>query len=222
MQKHARPMLPVLMEKLVASFHQQPHSCFLYLCASVVSVFGDSTETADQAALSATLGNLTQYVCAEGSGLLSVADKFAEIPDVVEDFFDFAARFCRHCPGLILHQQSELLRGISICGMKGLNCSHKQATRSLLDFFERALSLGGDERKWGAAAIASQQPAIQAIFRPIGQPFVSSLLHGVARGLPYDRCREAGDVIFLLRKCFGQATACEADLRPLCTAEVPA
>ena len=92
-----------------------------------------------------------------------------------------------------------------MCGMKGLNCSHKQATRSLLGFFERALSLAADERKWGAAAIASQQPAIQAIFHPIGPPFVMSLLHGVAGGLPYDLCREAGDVIFLLRKSFGQA-----------------
>jgi transportin-3 len=210
MQQHARPLLPVLLQKLVACFHHEPHSCFLYLGASVVSIFGDSSEPTDQAALHEVLVRFTQHVCADG-GLLSRQESFTNMPDVVEDFFDFAARFCRHCPALILHQHPELLSGISTCGMRGLGCEHKQATRSLLDFFDRALSLGADEHRHGAEVIAAQRPAIQAVFRPIGEQFVVSLLQGVAGGLPYDRCREAGVVLFSLRKCFASPSGCEAD-----------
>ena len=52
---------------------------------------------------------------------------------------------------------------------------------------------------------------IQGLFRPIGEQFVGKLLHGVSGGLPYDRCREAGEVLFALRSCFANAGATEAD-----------
>ena len=102
--------------------------------------------------------------------------------------------------------------GISACGMQGLGCEHKQATRRLLDFYDNALALGVDDRRYGAETIAAQRPAVQAVFRPIGEQLVGNLLQGVAGGLPYDRCREAGVVLFSLRKCFAAAGgACEAD-----------
>ncbi|MDA8532027.1 exportin/importin beta family protein [bacterium] len=210
MQKHARPLLPVLLQKLVACFDQAQHSCFLYLSASMVNIFGDSSEPADQAALDDVLVKFTQKLCA-GSGVLCTEEGFGNMPDVVEDFFDFAARYCRYCPMLILHRHPELMGGISTCGMKGLGCEHKVATRSLLDFYDRALALGVDEHRYGAETIAAQRPAIQGVFRPIGEQLVGKLLGGVAGGLPYDRCREAGVVLFSLRKCFAAAGACEAD-----------
>lgn len=210
MQKHARPLLPVLLQKLVACFHEAPHSCFLYLSATMVNVFGDSSEAADQAALDDVLVNFTQRLCADG-GLLCNEENFSTMPDVVEDFFEFAARYCRYCPALILHRRPELMAGISTCGMKGLGCGHRQATRSLLDFYDRALALGVDERKYGAEAIAAQRPAIQGVFRPIGEQLVGKLLQGIAGGLPYDRCREAGVVLFSLRQCFATAGTCDAD-----------
>lgn len=46
----------------------------------------------------------------------AAADKFTDAPDLVEDFFDFATRFCRHCPSLLLQQHPELLAAICACG----------------------------------------------------------------------------------------------------------
>ena len=107
LQKHARPLLPVLLQKLVACFHQVPHSCFLYLSANTVNTFGDSSDPSDLAALDDVLVNFTQKLCTD-RGILCTEAGFSDMPDVVEDFFDFAARYCRYCPMLILHRHPEL------------------------------------------------------------------------------------------------------------------
>ena len=86
--------------------------------------------------------------------------------------------------------------------MKGFSLQHREGTKSLLDFFEKALMLGCDEQRYGAA-VAAQRAVVQGVFRPVGQAFVVGLVHGVAGDLPSTRCREAGYVLFSLRQCFG-------------------
>ena len=89
-----------------------------------------------------------------------------------------------------------------LSGMKGFSLQHREGTKSLLDFFEKALMLGCDEQRYGAA-VAAQRAVVQGVFRPVGQAFVVGLVHGVAGELPSTRCREAGYVLFSLRQCFG-------------------
>ena len=77
MQLHARPLLYPLLQKLATCFHHQPHSCFLYLCATIVSIFGGSDDAGDQAALKETLTTFTHAVCGEGGLLASKPSSFA-------------------------------------------------------------------------------------------------------------------------------------------------
>ena len=77
MQLHARPLLYPLLQKLATCFHHQPHSCFLYLCATIVSIFGGSDDAGDQAALKEILTTFTHAVCGEGGLLASKPSSFA-------------------------------------------------------------------------------------------------------------------------------------------------
>ena len=83
--------------------------------------------------------------------------------------------------------------------MKGSVCNIGR-TKSLLDFFEKALMLGCDEQRYGAA-VAAQLAVVQGVFRPVGQAFVVGLVHGLAGDLPSTRCRERATCSSRSRQC---------------------
>eukprot|EP01051_Picozoa_sp_SAG22_P013917 SAG22_NODE_1618_length_3971_cov_2.707645_5_plen_211_part_00 len=133
---------------------------------------------------------------------LQTAAQFTELPDVVEDFFDFAAKFYRTNPALLLHSNPQILASIFACGMRGLSLGHHDASKALLSFFAKSAALGSDVRRHGAEAVAHNKAALQGIFGPFAEAFVVGLLAGVAGGLPHSRCREVGTIMHALRSVF--------------------
>eukprot|EP01052_Picozoa_sp_SAG31_P036430 SAG31_NODE_4547_length_3149_cov_1.750820_2_plen_224_part_00 len=164
-----------------------------------MSVYGSSADAGHQAVVSGLLVAFAETICIEG-GLLSTPQQFVELPDVVEDFFDFCAKFYRVNPAILLHGNAEVLASILGCGMRGLSLGHRDASKSLLGFFAKSFALGSD-RKYGEN-LASNRAALQQVSGPFVEAFVVGLLAGVAGGLPHSRCREAGSIFYSLRVVF--------------------
>ena len=117
---------------------------------------------------------------------------------MVEDFFDFCAKFYRVNPAVLLHGNAAILASIFGCGMRGLSLGHRDASKALLGFFAKSFALGSDTARY-QAAVGENRAALQAVFGPFAEAFIVGLLGGVAGGLPHSRCREAGSIFCSLR-----------------------
>ena len=64
---------------------------------------------------------------------------------IAEDFFGFAARFCRANPAMLLHEDPQILASCFACGMRGLALCHKNGSKAVLSFFEKVFALCADD-----------------------------------------------------------------------------
>jgi hypothetical protein len=68
LQQHAGPLLETLAGKLIACFQHRTHSCFLYLGATLVTIFGGANNAAHQKVLHDMLVHMVGAVCGQVLG----------------------------------------------------------------------------------------------------------------------------------------------------------
>jgi hypothetical protein len=111
LQQHFAPLLPSLIQKLVACFQHKQHSCFLYLAATTVSIFGNSEDVACQGALRDMLGAFVQVVCGSVLSSASPAPFIPVSPYIVRPRTILAGASaavtqCALCSGCAIHRES--------------------------------------------------------------------------------------------------------------------
>nr|VZI18903.1 unnamed protein product [Spirometra erinaceieuropaei] len=94
-----RELLPDIANKLVESYSQGHHSCFLYLSGVLVDVFGDLPDC--------RVGLVGLFEALAPPTLASLmGNALAEQPHTVEDFFRLCSRLVQHCAPLFLTSTS--------------------------------------------------------------------------------------------------------------------
>ncbi|KAM7543240.1 hypothetical protein Aperf_G00000002363 [Anoplocephala perfoliata] len=89
-----RDILPDIANKLVQSYQQDQHSCFLYLASVLTDVFADLPECRP--------GLVSLFEAIAPPTLASLNNSLTELPYVVEDFFRLCIRLVQRCPSTFL------------------------------------------------------------------------------------------------------------------------
>ena len=102
---------------------------------------------------------------------------FENFPDVVEEYFHLLARYLELCPKQLVH--SPQLPILISAGLTGLQLHHKDATKGILNFFERLIAVPGNASTDSATAQVAESAVIQ-----LGSQLISSLFSSLLGTMP--------------------------------------
>jgi len=173
-RKRSAPLLRPLGTQLLARFRRRPHAAYLYAASILVTELARTDEHI------ADLFQLCESFSIETFQQLQTFDQYTAMPDLVEEYFFFIARFLSYCPGPLL--ASPVVDTIVQGGIVGLQLRHREAQSGILTFFEELVSTGIEtpHNKQAAEYMARLEPVLAAR----GAALVGGLVGAVAGALP--------------------------------------
>lgn len=174
------PLLQPLLNILINSFNEYPHSCYLYCACICVDTFWKSD-------FLESLQNVFSALSQRTLQILKDSKSFQDNPDVVEDFYELAARFTRRCPQLVFN--NPILTQVFACATHGLGLHHKDALSAVMQFFVALLSRGCNGRDKSASG--RYKIVIAALLQQSGDALASALINGIAEVLPMVRVKSS-------------------------------
>lgn len=175
------PLLKPLLELVTLFYNSTPRSGFLYTLSTCVDSFSSVSQhhPVFQAAFSS--------MSAKTLSLLTSAQSFTDLPDVVEDFYELGGRLLKRLPVFMI---GDILPKMYECGLQGLLVQHHEAYGALLHFYECVVRLGLREDENSAAL--SRGPywgIVENLLASHGQILADGLFMGLAGGVPSSRVR---------------------------------
>jgi transportin-3 len=145
-------VLPNMIAQLVGAYSQQPHSPYLYAGSICVGEFGKDPQHVPP------LMKMAQDMAVKTFAVLTTFDDFTAHPDVVEEFFYLIERLIKSCPQAFM--ASGMVPALLQAAIVGLPVQQREASRAVLDFVERLVSLGlADDRAKNRQADGSYLPS---------------------------------------------------------------
>ncbi|KAG0171417.1 Nuclear import receptor [Apophysomyces sp. BC1034] len=189
---HFVPLLPQLMERLVAGFEQHGMSVYLWVSHKLVREYAvDGTESI------APCFTLVERLSAFLFTKLSV-QKFVDIPDVIEEYFHLVTTFLDCAPTPLV--QNPLISSVFQAGLAGLSMEETKALTAVITFYRRLLgiALSVDEMIISAnntTAIGQNGARIVALFRDVGVNFVRMLFDGLIYHYHWDMIPDVASIM---------------------------
>lgn len=175
-------VVPKLLTQITGWFEQQPHSCFLYVANVCIGSFGHLPQ------LLSVFANTLRRLSLATFQLLSVESTIVDNPDVVDDYFELCSKVLRKQPQLLL-EEADILMPTFQCGCAALHIQHREAGRSVLNFFERLVELCRPAGKHPPSLSTASVAAAGSVIGQYGPLLVGQLVKSIAGALPAHRAR---------------------------------
>ncbi|KAG1695067.1 hypothetical protein DVH05_020994 [Phytophthora capsici] len=136
--EHISPLLPQLVDNLLAFYQAEPKSSYLYTASMVLKFFSHSHNHAETDPLFA---RMLFTLIETTTPIFASADEMQARPDVVEEFFFLMERAVRCVPQVLAAPvsggQVPLMTSIFSCAVSALAISHNDANKAVLCFLEQ-------------------------------------------------------------------------------------
>ena len=157
---------------LLQAFQVKQYSPLIYAASICVTEFGNTNGQYDD-----ILYNMLWGFSSAFFQKCQTLKDFETFPDVVEEYFHLLARFLELCPKQLI--QSSQLPVLISAGLTGLQLHHKDATKGILNFFERLISVSGNLSADSSTAQVAETAVLQ-----LGDQLVSSLFRSLLGEMP--------------------------------------
>jgi len=139
MSSHAKLFSQRIVNLIIASYEEVPHSCFLYLISIIVDEFGDEEE------FKSYIIRVSEHLTTKTFSILNHSEAFKQYPDLVDDFYRLSARLLQRCP-------SEFLKSNIICPIiehiiPNCHLEHRDASASMMAFLQSLVKLSSASKK---------------------------------------------------------------------------
>ena len=164
--------LDAICSHLLQAFQLKQYSPLIYAASICVTEFGNTNGQYED-----ILYNMLWGFSAAFFQKCQTLKDFENFPDVVEEYFHLLARFLELCPKQLVH--SSQLPVLVSAGLTGLQLHHKDATKGILNFFERLISVSGNLSADSNTAQLAETAVLQ-----LGDQLVSSLFRSLLGEMP--------------------------------------
>lgn len=178
---HIAPLLPQLVDNLLAFYQAEPKSSYLYTASMVLKFFAPSRSTEMESLFARMLFTLIETT----TPIFASVDDMEARPDVVEEFFFLLERAVRCVPQVLAAvpaggSSCPLMTSVFSCAVSALAISHNDANKAVLCFLEQVYvqSLTDNAR----VKLVSLCMSNTAVAGDSNKMLVSFLLRGVVLG----------------------------------------
>ncbi|RLN06093.1 hypothetical protein BBJ28_00004675 [Nothophytophthora sp. Chile5] len=145
------PLLPQLVDNLLAFYQAEPKSSYLYSASMVLKFFAHSHGSSSSSEMELLFARMLIALTETTAPIFTSARDMQARPDVIEEFFFLMERAVRCVPQLLaepLHASSQLASGSSrplmtnlfACAVAALVISHNDANKAVLCFVEQVFA----------------------------------------------------------------------------------
>ncbi|RLN67375.1 hypothetical protein BBJ29_004895 [Phytophthora kernoviae] len=142
------PLLPQLVDNLLAFYQAEPKSSYLYAASMVLKFFSHTHNHSNSAEMDLLFARMLLALVETTSPIFSSTGEMQARPDVVEEFFFLMERAVRCVPqvlaaptpsssGIALGRGQPLMTSVFSCAVAALAISHNDANKAVLCFMEQ-------------------------------------------------------------------------------------
>ncbi|GMF25510.1 unnamed protein product [Phytophthora fragariaefolia] len=185
------PLLPQLVDNLLAFYQAEPKSSYLYTASMVLKFFAHGNYQTNAEEMESLFARMLFTLIETTTPIFASAKDMEARPDVVEEFFYLMERAVRCVPHVLAApmtaasgphagQAQPLMASIFSCAVAALVITHNDANKAVLCFLEQVYvqSLTDDSR----VKLASLCTSNHATLEDSNKMLVSYLLRGVVLG----------------------------------------
>ncbi|KAE9047487.1 hypothetical protein PR003_g1079 [Phytophthora rubi] len=182
------PLLPQLVDNLLAFYQAEPKSSYLYTASMVLKFFAHGHNPTNSAEMDALFARMLFTLIETTTPIFASVKDMEARPDVVEEFFflmERAVRCVPHVlaapvPGTAPGQGRPLMTSMFSCAVAALAISHNDANKAVLCFLEQVYVQSQTEDS--RVKLASLCTSNNAVHEDSNKMLVSYLLRGVVLG----------------------------------------
>ncbi|KAG6622421.1 uncharacterized protein IUM83_05561 [Phytophthora cinnamomi] len=182
------PLLPQLVDNLLAFYQAEPKSSYLYTASMVLKFFAHGHNQTNSAEMDSLFARMLFTLIETTTPIFASAKGMEARPDVVEEFFflmERAVRCVPHVlaapvPGAASGQGRPLMTSMFSCAVAALAISHNDANKAVLCFLEQVYVQSQTDNT--RVKLASLCTSDNAAHEDSNKMLVSYLLRGVVLG----------------------------------------
>jgi len=177
MPSHAKLFFQPIVNLVLSSYDDVPHSCFLYLISIIVDEYGNDQE------LKPSIIVMSEHLTNKTFSILNNQDGFKQNPDLVDDFYRLSSRLLQRCP--LDYLKSNVIRPIIEQIIPNCHLEHRDASASMMAFLQTLAKLTSNNKK--EIKNKSELTEIRSLSMSLCETYFPNLLTGLIRAIVIDR-----------------------------------
>ncbi|CAF3892626.1 unnamed protein product [Rotaria magnacalcarata] len=177
MRFHAKLFFQPIVELIVTSYDDVPHSCFLYLISIIIDEYGNDQD------LKTSIIAMSEHLTNKTFSMLNKPDGFEENPDLVDDFYRLSSRLLQRCP--LDYLKSGVIRPIIEQIIPNCHLEHRDASSSMMAFLQTLVKLTSNKNK--EIKNKYELPEILSLSTSLCETYFPSLLTALIRAISIHR-----------------------------------
>ncbi|CAH0490144.1 unnamed protein product [Peronospora farinosa] len=184
------PLLPQLVDNLLAFYQAEPKSSYLYTASMVLKFFSQDDNRSNSAEMNTLFARMLFTLIEMTTPIFANVNDMESRPDVVEEFFYLMERAVRCVPQVlaapvpasssICLQTRPLMVNLFSCAVSALDISHNDANKAVLCFLEKLYMQSQTDHS--RVKLASFCASNSEVYENSNKILVNYLLRGVVLG----------------------------------------
>jgi transportin-3 len=174
MPSNAKLFFQPIVNLIIASYDEVPHSCFLYLISIIVDEYGNNQD------LKSAIIVMSEHLTNKTFSILNNPNGFKQNPDLVDDFYRLSARLLQRCS--IDYLKCNVIQPIIEQITSNCNLEHRDASASMMAFLQSLAKLTSNTKKE-----TKNSSEIRSLSMTLCERYYPNILTGLIRAILIDR-----------------------------------
>ncbi|CAF1279258.1 unnamed protein product [Rotaria sordida] len=177
MHSHAKIFFQPIVELVISSYDDVPHSCFLYLISIIVDEYGNNQD------LKPSIIVMSEHLTTKTFSILNKPDGFQQNPDLVDDFYRLSSRLLQRCP--LEYLKSSVIRPIIEQIIPNCHLEHRDASSSMIAFLQTLVKLTSNKNK--EIKHKPELSEVRSLSMSLCETYIPNLLTALIRAIVISR-----------------------------------
>ncbi|CAF4919616.1 unnamed protein product, partial [Rotaria sp. Silwood1] len=177
MRSHAKIFFQPIVELIISSYDDVPHSCFLYLISIIIDEYGNDQD------LKPSIIVMSEHLTTKTFSILNKPDGFKQNPDLVDDFYRLSSRLLQRCP--LEYLKSGVIQPIIEQIIPNSHLEHRDASSSMIAFLQTLVKLTSHKNK--EIKNKSELSEIRSLSMSLCETYIPNLLTAFIRAIVISR-----------------------------------
>ncbi|CAF1318792.1 unnamed protein product [Rotaria sordida] len=177
MHSHAKIFFQPIVELVISSYDDVPHSCFLYLISIIVDEYGNNQD------LKSSIIVMSEHLTTKTFSILNKPDGFQQHPDLVDYFYRLSSRLLQRCP--LEYLKSSVIRPIIEQIIPNCHLEHRDASSSMIAFLQTLVKLTSNKNK--EIKHKPELSEVRSLSMSLCETYIPNLLTALIRAIVISR-----------------------------------
>ncbi|CAF3064766.1 unnamed protein product [Rotaria sp. Silwood2] len=177
MRSHAKIFFQPIVELVISSYDDVPHSCFLYLISIIIDEYGHDQD------LKSSIIVMSEHLTTKTFSILNKPDGFKQNPDLVDDFYRLSSRLLQRCP--LEYLKCSVIQPIIEQIIPNCHLEHRDANSSMMAFLQTLVKLTSNKNK--EIKNKSELSEIRSLSMSLCETYIPNILTALIRAIVISR-----------------------------------